>query len=56
MRNKSEIKKTKWSIYWWISLQHLYLNQFLRCSAAAKIHLAGHIQPAGRVFETPVLD
>jgi hypothetical protein len=25
---------------------------FLRCSRAAQMHLTGHMQPAGRVFET----
>ncbi len=36
--------------------QNLQYYQFLRCSRAAKMHLAGHMRPVGRVFETPVLD
>jgi hypothetical protein len=27
----------------------------LRCLRAAQMHLAGHMRPAGRVFETPAL-
>jgi hypothetical protein len=33
--------------------QNLQYFQFLRCLRAAQMHLAGHMRPAGRVFETP---
>ncbi len=36
-------------------IQHYTLGIFLRCSRSARMHLAGHMRPAGRLFEIPGL-
>ncbi len=36
-------------------VKYYTLGIFLRCSRAAQMHLAGHMRPAGRVFENPDL-